>query len=365
VRSIEPLSRTHVPAAPALALSPVLESRNAVQERVRSVPAAEIVPVKAEWLWPKRVPKATLTLLAGDPGLGKSLLSIDLAARLSRGELGDPGVTLIATAEDLPAATVVPRLVAAGADLARVRVVDGLRALPRDVDALSRDAMTAGASLVVIDPLMAFLPPGEVDAHKEQSVRVALARLQEMAEATEAAVLLVAHLNKGLEVEPLRRIAGSVGLQAAARSVLLLGRDPGDPESERGSQRVLVHVKSSLGELQPSLRYTVEPLAIGSERIETARIVARGPSAVGASELLAPSPEPGSAMAEATKLLQTELADGPKAARVLFAAADDVGVSRETLKRAKKRLGVESVKLDFSGGWAWKLPSREETIEAA
>ena len=71
------------------------------------------------WLWPKRIPKGTLTLLAGDPGLGKSFLTVELAVRLTRAEFGEPGVALIASAEDLPAATVVPRLLAAGADLNR------------------------------------------------------------------------------------------------------------------------------------------------------------------------------------------------------------------------------------------------------
>lgn len=353
-------------AAPASAELPRLDQVLEAAERkgVWSVPAAEIAPVTVEWLWPKRIPRSTLTLLAGDPGLGKSLLTIDLAARLSRGEFGKPGVALIATAEDLPAATVVPRLTAAGAELSRVRIVSGLERLPRDVAALTRDVQQAGASLVVVDPLMAFLAPGDVDAYKDQSIRVALAQLQQMAELSGAAVVLVAHLNKGLEVDPLRRIAGSVGLQGAPRSILLLARDPGDAEGERGSQRVLAHVKSSLGEQEPSLGYTIESLTLSSG-IETARIVVRGPCSYGAGDLLTAPQEPGSAIAEATQLLRVELAEEPKAARLLFAAADEVGVSRETLKRAKQRLGVKSVKLAFHGGWAWTLPSKEETTEGA
>jgi archaellum biogenesis ATPase FlaH len=322
------------------------------------------VPIKVDWLWPKRIPRGTLTLLAGDPGLGKSLLTIDLAARLSRGEFGDPAVTLLATAEDLLAATVVPRLLAAGADLTRVRVLTKLERIPRDVEALTRDVVKTGASLVVIDPLMAFLPPAEVDAYKDQSIRVALARLQDMAEQSGAAVVLVAHLNKGLDPDPMRRIAGSVGLQAAARSILLLGRNPGDAAGDQGHERVLAHAKSSLGERQSSLRFTVEPQTVGSEQLETARIVGRGPVELSAADLLVATPESGSAIAEATRLLKTELGDGPKSAKALFAAADDIGVSRETLKRAKKRLGIESVKLAFAGGWAWQLPVSGESPEA-
>jgi hypothetical protein len=120
-------------------------------------------------------------------------------------------------------------------------------------------------------------------------------------------------------------------------------------------------VKSSLGEQQSSLRLTVEPLTVESEQIETARVVSRGTVQLTAADLLIAAPEPGSAIAEATQLLKTELGDGPKTAKALFGAADDIGVSRETLKRAKKRLGIESVKLAFAGGWAWKLPVSEES----
>ena len=244
---------------------------------VTAVPAAAIRPERVEWLWPDRIPRGTLTLLVGDPGLGKSLLAIGLAARLSRGELGQAGVALLATAEDIASATVVPRLIAAGADLKQVHLLqhhtggtESVLQLPRDASALHAQVEQTRAALVVIDPLMAFLA-GSVDSYKDQSIRGALAPLQLLAQDTGAAVVAVAHLNKGQDAAPLRRIAGSVGLQAAARSTLLLGRDPTDPDGERGNQRLLVHVKSSLSELAPSLTYAVSGVEL-EDGVETARI---------------------------------------------------------------------------------------------
>ena len=110
---------------------------------VSVISAAAIQPERVEWLWLDRIPRGTLTLLVGDPGLGKSLLSIDLAARLSRGELGEAGVAMLATGEDIASATVVPRLIAAGADLAQVQLVrhsvggaESVLQLPRDASGL-------------------------------------------------------------------------------------------------------------------------------------------------------------------------------------------------------------------------------------
>ena len=359
-------------AAATASIAPLIVDgplRKPISDGVTAVPAATIRPERVEWLWPDRIPRGTLTLLVGDPGLGKSLLTIDLAAQLSRGELGEAGAALLATGEDIASATVVPRLIAAGADLEQAHLVqrhlggtESVLQLPRDASALRAQVQQTRAKLVVIDPLMAFLA-GSVDSYKDQSIRGALVPLQLLAENTGAAVVAVAHLNKGQDADPLRRIAGSIGLQAAARSILLLGRDPTDPDGERGNRRLLVHVKSSLSELAPSLTYEVSGVEL-DDGVETARISCLGESPLGASELLASDLEPSSAMAEAMEHIRVELADGPKAAKAMFASADDAGISRETLRRAKRRLGVESKRLDYDGGWVWAWPEPAAGAEA-
>jgi hypothetical protein len=311
----------------------------------------------------------SITVLAGDPGLGKSLLSLDLAASLSRGELGprSAGDVLLLTAEDSRTHTVRPRLEVAGADLTRVHF-GGLRrdgfetalVLPNDVGALRGLIESTRTQLVVIDPLMAHLA-ANVNSWKDQMIRQALAPLNALADATATAIVIVAHLNKGQGTDPLQRLGGSIGIPAAARSVLLLGRDPDDADGEQGSQRVLAHVKSNVSELSPSLRFNVEAAMAGSTCVETARIVQTGISKYTGSDLLVSDRrERGSKLAEAVAYLDGALADGPRPVREVKAEAEESGITEQTLIRAKQKLGVDSVKLDFGSGWAWGSPEKAD-----
>lgn len=207
----------------------------------------------------------------------------------------------------------------------------------------------------------------KVNSWHDQSVRQALAPLQQVAERTRAAILLIAHLNKTAGTDPIRRLGGSVGIAGAARSILLLGRDPDDGEEERGSRRVLAHVKSNLGSPATSLLYEVEARTItgdDGEEIETACLCERGRSPyVGSDLLVQPSEDGRSVHAEAERFLRVELAEGPKPAPELYRIAEEVGISAQTLKRAKKSVGVRSAKRGYDGGWVWLLGREEGQAE--
>jgi AAA domain len=331
-----------------------------------AIPYSAIRREPVEWLRPGRVPLAMLTMLAGDPGLGKSLLTCQMAAEESRAG----GAVLLATAEDSPAATVRPRLEAAQADLDLVHMVslrrDGVEegiALPDNIADLDGRVRDTGARLVVIDPLMAHLPDA-VNSWRDQSVRTALAPLYRMAEERNCAVLIVLHLNKAKGADPLHRVGGSIGIPGAVRSALLLARDPGDPEGERGVRRVLAHVKCNVASLAPSLSYEIEPVLLaGDDRIKTARLRLVGESEHSGHDLLAtPDPEQRTALDEAIDVLRAELADGERDAREVMAAVRAVaGVSERTVKTAKKELGVEAERINAggrrgAGRWVWRLP---------
>jgi RecA/RadA recombinase len=334
---------------------------------LESISAASVTPVAVEWLWPGRVPLGGITLLAGDPGLGKSLLTFELAAQLSRGELAaGPATTLMATAEDSRTATVVPRLQAAAANLALVEFLqmrkhglsDGMT-LPDDAELLASLVRAKQARMVVIDPLMAHLP-SRVNSWQDQSVRSALAPLHRLAEQERCAVVLVVHLNKGQDVDPLRRIGGSVGLPAAARSVLLLARDPDDPDGEHGHRRVLAHVKSNLAGPSPSLQYQIDPTELPGG-IRTARIRLLGESHHQGHDLLSPPvSKPESPIGEAEEFLRCMLGWGPQGATAVQQAATQRRISPRTLKRAKGNLGVQSQKAGYDDGWIWSLPEDTE-----
>jgi putative DNA primase/helicase len=332
--------------------------------RALARPVSRIEREKVDWLLPGRIPLAAVTLLVGDPGLGKSLFTHTLAALVSRAG----GNALIATAEDSPSATVRPRLEAAQADLDRICIVemmaedgylDSLR-LPDDVAELEALVREENARLLVVDPLMAHLP-AEVNSWRDQSIRLALAPLRAIAERNGCAVLVVAHLNKSSSSDPLRRAGGSIGLSAAARSALLMAPNPDEPER----QRVVAHWKCNVAELAPSKLYELDPILLpalnGFPGVETVRLVDRGTSQHDGEALLAErgDPEDRSALEDACAFLIDEL-DGGRREQVstIRKRAAAAGISPRTLDRAKAKLRVKSEKESFGGVWTWSLPSQ-------
>ena len=173
---------------------------------------SEITPETLKWLWPGRIPLGKLTLLVGDPGLGKSLLTIDIAARVSRGTSFpdgascEPGAVIMVSAEDDPADTIRPRLDAAGADVSRVHVLQGTRITLADNSTAERafdletgvatleDALAdvRGVRLIIVDPVSAYL--GGADSNSNAEVRRILAPLAALAAKYGLAVLCVTAL---------------------------------------------------------------------------------------------------------------------------------------------------------------------------
>jgi hypothetical protein len=322
---------------------------------------AAVAPAAVAWLSPGRLAAGKLTLLEGDPGLGKSTLLCDWAARITTGEPlpgGEPrpprGVLLL-SAEDGLADTIRPRLEAAGADLTKVVALEEIDdqgelrppAIPADAPLLGRLAREIDAALIVLDPLVAFLDPA-LSAHRDQDVRRALAPLKTLGEETGAAVLAVRHLTKGTGGSALYRGGGSIGIIGAARFALLLARDPDDVE-----QRILANQKANLARPAPSLRFALEPVP----NTDIARVAWLGEAEWTARDLLAANdaaeradPEERSALEEAVEWLRAELAAGPRPTKSVEGAAAEAGVSQRTIVRARRRLGVVATRVGSGGG---------------
>jgi AAA domain len=324
------------------------------------------------WLWPGYIPRGTLTLLDGDPGLGKSMLTLDLAARLSTGRPmpdgtggGQVEASLILQAEDGTATTVLPRLVAAGADVAHVHIfahADGRPVrLPRNFPGLDRAIHAANIRLVIFDPLISFLAP-KVWMGSDQQVRRVMARLAAIAQQTGCAIVLVRHLNKTAGQRAMYRGLGTIGIVGAARAGLLVATDSQDRD-----RKVLTATKVNLGRSPTGLAYRI----VGNES-GIATIAWDGPVDLTADEALNPKPakaEPKMPMGVilATEWLLTTLKAGPRLAVDVYKDAIAAGFSERTLERAKRPAHVESRFVVNKGTnekrWVWRLYQQPKYLD--
>jgi putative DNA primase/helicase len=316
---------------------------------------SDVKPEPVAWLWPGRIALGKLTLIAGDPGLGKSFLTLDMAARVSRGWAWPdaPGVTttpggvVLLSAEDGVADTIRPRLDAAGADVARIVALEAIRSvgnngresartfdLSRDLTALESAIRSVdGCRLVVIDPVTAYL--GGVDSHKNAEIRGLLAPLGAIAERHRVAMVAVTHLNKSGGGPAIYRAMGSLAFAAAARAAWAVSKDKDDPR-----RRLLLPIKNNIAPDTGGLAYRIEPLGEGG-----CPVVAWEPDAVNVSadDALAGDRDDGGgggALDEAKEWLRDTLSGGPRPAKDMKGAAESDGIKSRTLDRAKKSLGV-------------------------
>jgi len=324
---------------------------------------ADVQRESVEWMWDSRIPRGKLSIIAGQPGEGKSTVTLDLAARITRGATLPDGCTapqgsvLLLSAEDGLADTIRPRLDAAGADSTRVhaltaiKTLDGARPvnLANDLPCL-REAMDAVRPiLVVVDPLSAYL--GKTDSWKDAEVRSVLSPLAELANERRCAITAVMHFSKATGQKPINKILGSVGFAAAARVVLGVGSDP-----DNAARRFLLPVKNNLAPAAATLAFTLDD---GRVIWEPSPV-----TGVTADSILDASSSDSAERTDAERFLRDLLADGsPVPAAEVTRHAREIGISPRTLHRAKARLGVKSERSGYgsSGRWSWHLPSKTDT----
>jgi putative DNA primase/helicase len=340
----------------------------AVQPTVPQVALLELVTqcfadIEAEpvhWLWFERIALGKLSLICGEPGLGKTFVSCDMAARVSRGldfPDGSPcevGEVALLTAEDGAGDTLRPRLDAAGADVSKVHIIEGIRA-PGGREVFLNLGEHIGlieawlvqrptAKLLIIDPITAFL--GRTDSHENAAVRGVLGPVAKLAERRGISVTGITHLNKR-ETKALHRITGSIAFVAAARAAWLVATDPDD---EGGDRRLFLPVKNNLGRAS-GLAFAITDGRVAWEP---------GPVLTSADDI--DGEGDASPREEAMGWLTDLLTAGPIAATKVWAKAKMERIAERTLKRAKKELGIVSERV--GDAWAWRLPDGQDSQTA-
>jgi len=334
----------------------------------RPVPVSMLLPVDVKWLIPGWLPAGKVSVLFGEPGVGKSMLALEIVARLSTGRpmpqfdpphshsmpntqypipntnslspacpegtggspsppvpCDRPRRSLLLCAEDGAASTVKPRLEAAGAECSSVHIFQdgGHNAFP---DHLHEHILDCDPALVVIDPLTAYLD--RLDLHSDQHMRRLFTILTAVAGLTGAAILLIHHQNRRSGGAAVLRCAGSTAIAACARSVMAVARDPED-----ASSRILVHVKANLCPRAPSLRFHLH------EDGPHTRIawdgIAEGASA---DSLLGARQDLDGALLTAALFLKETLASGPMPSRELEELATAQGIAMATYNRARAQI---------------------------
>jgi hypothetical protein len=335
---------------------------------------ADIAAEPIRWLWPHRIPQGKLSILAGIPGLGKSQVTAGIAAVITRGERwpvdqdqASVGSVVFLTAEDAVSDTLRPRLEAAGADINRIYVVDGvirgyagngnraerMFSLQEDLEALDQKLTELeDVVMVVIDPISAYL--GKADSHKNAEVRAVLAPVAELASKHKAAFLAVTHLNKNAGPSALMRVTGSLAFVAAARTAWLVADDREDK-----TRRLFLPLKNNLAPDREGLAFRIQGRIVLSPKgeIETSYVMWDSqPVSISADEAICESCPPRAKLRlDAMDWLAEILAAGPLPSAGIFEDGRAAGFSEKTLYRAKSQLKIRAYK--DGSIWMWNLPA--------
>jgi putative DNA primase/helicase len=343
--------------------------------RFVSTLAGNVQTRRVLWLWRDVVAYGMPTAIVGDPGIGKTFLCDDVTARVTRGfafpayaadftETPAFGKVVYITSEGVPDRLLVPRLVAAGADLGRVEIITGIYGdkgefkildVSAHLPALARKLKAdTDVRLVVIDPIASHMNP-KLNTNSTLEMRGAMDEIARFAEDVGCAVVVVMHLNKDERKTAINRVSGSVQFLAAVKSAWAVIRKPDD---ENVNRRYFSPIKNNLAAFNKSLAFEIQGAPVtfyDGSTDEIGRVVwAAEPEDFDVQAAISPGAiELKSKTGAAVAFLREKLAAGPRMARELFDEAEAAGISKDTLWKAKRKENVVDGREGFGSPSMW------------
>jgi len=339
---------------------------------------ADVEITSVDWLWKGRFAKGKVSIIAGHPGLGKSQITISIAAIVSLGEiypLGDEscqqGGTIFLSAEDDASDTIRPRLEAAGANLNYIYILDAIREpnkstdrsfeISRDLDSLgnmieSLNKSGKAISLIFIDPISAYL--GDVNSHNNAEVRHIMKILGNFALKYHVSIIGISHLNKNDQSESITRVSGSMAFIAAARTAFMVVKDIEDRKKV-----LFLPIKNNLYCDKSGLSFRIESYLLECG-IETSRVMWNNEVvSINIDDVMLGLQENSnkSALDDAKDFLLTLLANGPIPSSQIPIEVKEAGLAMVTVRRAKDELKIQIKKEGMNKGWVWILPANSIT----
>lgn len=292
-----------------------------------------LTPKEITWLWQDRIPFGKITVLVGDTGLGKTMLAIDIAARITTGRpmplsSAEPitGSVLFQSNEDDKEDTLLPRCIAAGADSDKIESIEAINLnFDDDCDIIEQHIQETNARLIIFDPLQGFTGRN-ADMCRITDMRRLMTNLGGIVARNNCAAIIIAHQNKALGAKELHRVFGSVDITAAARSVLRISALENDPET-----RIISHIKSSVSRPGAPITYRIDDSG-------SIQYLGEYDGDIGAGEVS----DDSSKRAKVAEILYEMLNESPKESKEVYRACKEAGIGTRTVERVKKELNVRS-----------------------
>ena len=332
---------------------------------------SDIEPKPINWLWEDYMAKGAITLITGEPELGKSQITLNMAAIVTTGGIWPDnrkkqckvGNVILISAEDSLKHTIRTRLEANSANMDKIYHLDGigdynsgnklfnLKSNLNELETMINEIK--GVSMIVIDPLSAFI--AGVDSYKNTDVRSMLAPLSKLAEKYDIAIVGVEHPPKSSNGKAINQVGGSKAFIAAARSAYLVSKDPQDEK-----RSLFLRIKNNLTSHTVGISYTLEEVILPTGKISKV-VWGDNPVKTTADEVLAyyNQTEFQHKKELHAKWLQEELADGPKKVTDVLEEAKNQGISQKQLRTLREKIGIESNKTSFEGGFEMYLPDSD------